>query len=169
VTLEELQKLAQQFGGFSQLQSAVGKHRGEPGVPGVIDPRFAGRSTSDLAEIDRYGHFGNSGEEMQGLGMLGLPSAALVAVANEYGAKNKTIGKFLAAVLGDKQYLVNETTSPSSFGNVKSGVRGYIDGVLSGRPNSQRLQAEEAKKRRKQEEDKRRLMAAIAPETVTLR
>lgn len=116
--------LADKLGGFGHLQNAVGIARGE--APGQIHPELAGLPKERLAELDRFGQFGNVGQE---LGIIGLPSAALTALSNEYIAKNKYGGRILSKLTGDPQFEVDESTSKPSFGNVRAAMRGYLEGM----------------------------------------
>jgi hypothetical protein len=123
-------QMAQDFGGFPQLQSAVGVARGESA--GNVDPRLKGLPKERLAQLDRVGQFGAVGQQM---GALGLPSAAGTALLYEFGTKNPLVGNTLASVInavkpgsGD-QFRVDETTSKPSMNNVKAALRAYLAGM----------------------------------------
>lgn len=118
------ESLFDKLGGFGRMQNEVGIARGE--VPGQVHPELQGLAKEDLAELDRYGQFGLVGQDM---GLLGLPSAGIAALGNEYIAKNRFGGKLLSAITGDKQFEVNDTTSKPSFNNVRSAMRGYLAGM----------------------------------------
>ena len=131
-TYEELKRYLSQAGNPGELFNQVAAHR-----DGLAHPALAGRSSGDLAQLDRFAQFAEAAENTPAWAAPFMGTAQLGAAAANEGVKavggTDLLARLLAKTPGLSAYADQFKSAPSmsrpSLGNVTAAAKGYWAGL----------------------------------------